>query len=134
MKGHKRLDMDEKNKKFTVLALIVLIITQVIMGRIGIKNISIKILVTLLIIACSITIIGIYQNIKNGYNKFFNIIFAMLAIILGISGVISIMIEQYNPILSHKYNLLFLIILLIEFFSLIIFGVVYRIIEYIKRN
>ena len=125
---------NNKNGLYSLITLVILIITQIVLGSIGIDNISVYIIVAVLVIACSLVIFGTYKNINGGLGAKYNIIVAILMVLTSISSGIMIIMIKWCPDLFDKYDFLILGLEAISFFSLGLFIIIYRIIYELKQR
>lgn len=126
--------MKKSSIGYSILTLIVLLITQVTIRSMGIENISIQVIVALFAIACSLAIFGTYKDGKKGFGIRYNTIITILLVVasISISGML-IVIRAY-PTLSDRYGVFLLILSLISYFALVLFIIIYRIVYEVKRK
>lgn len=125
---------NDKKVLYSLITLIILIITQIVLRFIGIDNISVQVIVALLVIACTLVIIGTYKNRNKGLGTKYNTIVAVLMVLASISASVMMIIIKWYPNLFDKYGFMSLMLLLISFFALILFIIIYRIVYETKRR
>lgn len=113
---------------YTLITIVVLVITQAIIRAIGIDNISANVYITLLTIACIMVIYGTYKNKTKGLGVKYNIVVAILMIFASISnGIAIIILKCYNETFQ-KYSTGLVAISLISLFALLFYIIIGRII------
>lgn len=123
-----------KSIGYSVITIVILIITQAIIRSIGIENVSLQVFASLLVIACSLVIFGTYKDGKKGLGIRYNTIIAILLVVASISmGTTMIFFRNY-PNLIDKYGKLPLIVSLSSYFALVLFIIIYRIAYESKRK
>ena len=123
-----------KNGLYSLITLVILIITQSVLGFIGVDNISVYFIVALFVIACALVIIGTYKNINKGLGAKYNTIVAILVVLTSITSAVMMIMINWYPDLFYKYTLLILGAQLISFLSLCLFIIIYRIIYEFKKR
>lgn len=123
-----------KNSLYVSSALIALIITQVTIRSIGIENISAQVCVTLLVIACTLAIVGIFKNRTKGLGIRYNTILIILMILTSASSGIWITIIKNYPQLLNKYNKILFTASLGSFLAFTIFIIAGRIVYMIRSK
>jgi len=127
------LDIDKKGL-YSLITLITLIITQSVLSFVGIENISVKALVSLLVVVCLLVIYGTYKDGKKGAGIKYNITVAILLVLTCISSGIVMIMSEWYPDFLDKHDLLFLAFQLISFFALMLFAIIYRIVYELKKR
>lgn len=115
-----------------IVTLIILTIIQVFIKNIGIDNISIRVFVAILSIACSLVIYGVYKDGKKGFGIRYNAVVAILLVVASISMAVTMIIFRGYPTLMDRYGELLLIVSLVSYFALVLFIIIYRIVHEAK--
>ncbi len=116
----------------SIVTLITLIIIQVFIKNIGIDNISIRVFVAVLSIACCLVIYGVYKDGKKGFGIRYNTVVAILLVVASISMAVTMIIFRGYPTLMDRYGELLLIVSLVSYFALVLFIIIYRIVNEAK--
>jgi len=119
---------------YSIVTLIILLITQIIIGSIGIENISVQVFVALLAIACSLVLFGMYKDGKKGFGIRYNTVIAILLVVASISMAATMVIFRGFPALMDRYGGVLLVISLVSYFALGLFIIIYRIVYETKRK
>lgn len=119
---------------YSIITLIVLIITQVIIKSIGIDKISVQVFISLLVIACSLVIFGTYKDGKKGFGIRYNTVIAILLVVASVSMAVTMIVFKGYPILMDRYGEFLLIVSLVSYFALVLFIIIYRIFYESKQN
>ena len=126
--------MKKSSIGYSIITVIVLLITQVTIRSIGIENISTQAIVALFVIACSLAIFGTYKDGEKGFGIRYNTIVTILLIVTGVTMSVTMIIFRTYPTLIDKYGIFLAILSLGSFFTLGLFIVIYRIVYEAKRK
>jgi hypothetical protein len=124
---------ESKGIGYSIITLIILFTTQVIIRSIGIENISVQVFVGLLAIASSLVIFGTYKDGKKGFGIRYNTVVAILAVVASISVSIMFIILKGYPALMDRYGEFLVIVSLVNYFALVLFIIIYRIVYETKK-
>jgi len=121
--SQRRSDKLKKNKSgiATTLGIIGLIVGQLIIKSIGIGNMPVQLIATVLTIACIVIVTPIYKNRQEGFGVKHNTVIAILVVLTFIACVTGIALIKYYPIQVKNHAALFLLLFLGPFFSLVIY-------------
>lgn len=119
---------NNRNIVFGLGALIGLIVSQAIIKTIGIDNLSVQVIDTILVIISIGIAVGTYKNKTSGLGMRYNIIVAILTIVMSMSVAGMITIFKCYPQLTSKYGKFFFVSSTVSFFTLILYIIIKRVI------
>lgn len=126
--------MKKSSIGYSIITVIVLLLTQIIIRSIGIENISVQIIIALFAIACSLAIFGTYKDGKKGFGLRYNTIVTILLVVASISISAMLIVIRAYPTLSYMYGKFLLILSMISYFALVLFIIIYRIVYEAKQR
>lgn len=126
--------MNNNNIINGVIALAALIVTQIILRYIGMDNIPIRIILSLLVLVCILMVIGLLKNGTMGMGFKYNLIVTVLMIITCITTGVMITVIKCYPELFLKHGTVILFINLGSFFVLCMYIIIVKIMSNLKSK